>query len=195
MFLLLFRMRASLVWLGRICSSRSVFFCCYCAALSLFLFLFFVCPVGRPDRSILQKLFNSSPIRPPTRPPTRPRCSSNRVLFCSCSAFLLLFCCSFAALLLSSICSCSALQQLFNLLNALPVLLSDRFRGSVLFAFPNQIQKRHQKDTFLICSAVLLLFCCFSAAFCCFCCSSAASLFVLLFSAVFCCFLMHCCVF
>ena len=98
-----FRVRASLVWLGRLCSSLSVFFCCSCAALSLFLLLFFVCPVSRPDRSILQKLFNSSPIRPPTRPPTRPRCSSNRVVFCSCSAFLLLFCCSFAALLLSSI--------------------------------------------------------------------------------------------
>ena len=94
--------------------SPSLFFCCSSAALSLFLFLFFVCSVGRPDRSILQKLFNSSPTRPPTRLPTRPKCSSNRVLFCSCSALLLLFCCSFAALLLSSICSCSALQQLFR---------------------------------------------------------------------------------
>ena len=94
--------------------SLYAFFCCSCAALSLFLFLLFVCPVGRPDRSILQKLFTGSPTRLPTRPPIRPRCSSNRVLFCSCSALLLLFCCSFAALLLSSICSCSALQQLFN---------------------------------------------------------------------------------
>ena len=112
-----FGMRASLVRFGRLCSSLPLcssaallllFLCsCFCSLSALWAdptAVFFkssstaLRPDRRPDRSALQKLFDSSP----TRPPTRPKCFSIQVSFlfflCSLVSLLLLFFCSFAAL-------------------------------------------------------------------------------------------------